>query len=51
MSLTAKVGKYVNVALNGIALYDYDQDREVQYSQGLTIGIAYAFQNFQEEKK
>ena len=51
VSLTAKVGKYVNVALNGIALYDYDQDHSVQYSQGLTIGVAYAFQNFVDAKK
>ena len=51
VGLTAKVGKYVNVALNGIALYDYDQDHGVQYSQGLTIGMAYAFQNFVDAKK
>lgn len=51
VSLTAKVGKYVNVALNGIALYDHDQSSGVEYSQGLTIGVAYAFQNYQEEKK
>ncbi|WP_310391589.1 DUF3078 domain-containing protein [Hymenobacter sp.] len=51
VGLTAKVGKYVNVALNGIALYDFDQDAGVQYSQGLTIGVAYAFQNFVDEKK
>ncbi len=51
LGLTAKVGKYVNVALNGIALYDFDQDAGIQYSQGLNIGIAYAFQNFVDEKK
>jgi hypothetical protein len=51
LGLTAKVGRYVNVALNGIALYDYDQDQEVQFSQGLTLGVAYAFQNFVDEKK
>ncbi len=51
LGLTAKVGKYVNVALNGIALYDFDQDRGVQFSQGLTLGVAYAFQNFADEKK
>jgi hypothetical protein len=45
------VGKYVNVAVNGIALYDFDQDNAIQYSQGLTIGIAYAFQNYVDEKK
>ena len=51
LALTAKVGKYVNVALNGIGLYDYDQDHGLQYSQGLTIGVAYAFQNFVDAKK
>ena len=51
LALTAKVGQYVNVALNGIALYDFDQDAGLQYSQGLNIGIAYAFQNFADEKK
>ena len=51
LGLTARVGKYVNVSLNGIALYDYDQGNAVQYSQGLTIGIAYAFQNFVDAKK
>ncbi|MDO7847213.1 DUF3078 domain-containing protein [Hymenobacter sp. M29] len=51
LGLTAKVGKYVNVALNGIALYDYDQDHGLQYSQGLTIGVAYAVQNFADAKK
>lgn len=51
VALTAKVGKYVNVALNGIALYDYDQDSSVQFSQGLTLGVGYAFQNFVDAKK
>ncbi|HEX8656899.1 MAG TPA: DUF3078 domain-containing protein [Hymenobacter sp.] len=51
LGLSAKVGKYVNVSLTGIALYDYDQDREVQFSQGLNIGIAYAVQNFTDVRK
>jgi len=51
VALNAKVGKYVNVALNGIGLYDYDQDSGVQFSQGLTIGIAYTVQNFVDVKK
>lgn len=46
VGITAKVAKYVNVALNGIALYDYDQDNDIQFSQGLTIGVAYTVQNF-----
>ena len=51
VGLTARVGKYVNVSLTGIALYDYDQDHGLQYSQGLTIGVAYAVQNFADAKK
>ena len=49
--LTAKVGRYVNVALTAIALYDADQATAVQYSQGLTLGVAYAVQNFADAKK
>lgn len=45
-SLTAKVNRYVNMALTGILLYDYDQDRALQYSQGLTLGLIYTVQNF-----
>jgi len=51
LGLTAKVGQYVNVALNGILLYDYDQDSSVQFSQGLTLGVAYTVQNFIDAKK
>lgn len=51
LGLTAKVGRYVNVSLNAIALYDFNQDNEIQFSQGLTLGVAYAFQNFADEKK
>jgi len=50
LALTAKVGKYVNVALNGIGLYDYDQDSSVQFSQGLTLGVAYTVQNYVDAK-
>lgn len=49
-SLTAKVNRYVNVALTGILLYDYDQDTAIQYSQGLTLGLIYSVQNFQDKK-
>ena len=51
VALTAKVARYLNVALNGTALYDFDQDESVQYAQGLTLGLAYSFQNFVDEKK
>ena len=49
-NLTAKVNRYINVALTGILLYDYDQDKAVQYSQGLTLGLVYSVQNFKEKK-
>jgi hypothetical protein len=49
-NLTAKVNRYINVALTGIVLYDYDQDRAIQYSQGLSLGLIYTRQNAQEGK-
>ncbi|OUJ72748.1 hypothetical protein BXP70_17210 [Hymenobacter crusticola] len=49
-SFTAKVNRYINVAITGILLYDYDQDRAVQYSQGLSLGLIYTRQNPQEKK-
>jgi hypothetical protein len=40
-SLVAKVNKYINVNLTGVVLFDNDQDRNVQYSQLLALGILY----------
>jgi len=51
LTLTAKVGRFVNVSFGGILLYDYDQDSGVQLSQGLTLGVLYTFQNYEEKKK
>ncbi|MFD1872646.1 DUF3078 domain-containing protein [Hymenobacter bucti] len=45
-SLSAKVNRFVNVSLTGILLYDYDQDRAVQYSQGLTLGVTYTARGY-----
>ncbi len=50
IDFVAKVGKYVNVGLGGILLYDYDQDSEAQVSQVFSIGFLYTFQNFTEGK-
>lgn len=50
LDLVAKVGKYINVGLGGILLYDYDQDNEAQLSQVFSIGFLYTFQNYVEEK-
>lgn len=48
LMFTAKVNRFISVGLGGILLYDYDQDNQVQLSQGLTIGFMYSFQNFKE---
>lgn len=50
MTLLAKVNKFINVGLGGILLYDYDQIDEVQLSQLFTLGFAYKFQNYIDEK-
>lgn len=51
LDLIAKVGKYINVGLGGILLYDYDQDAEAQLSQVFSIGFLYTFQNYVEPEK
>ncbi len=51
VGITAKVARFVDVSLNGIALYDYDQDNDIQFSQGLTIGLGYTVQNFRVPPK
>lgn len=51
LDLIAKVGKYINVGLGGILLYDYDQDTGVQLSQVFSIGFLYTFQNYPEPEK
>lgn len=51
LTLTAKVGRFVNVSFGGILLYDYDQDSGVQLSQALTLGVLYTFQNYEDKKK
>jgi hypothetical protein len=39
VTLTAKVTKYISTTLNGVLLYDYNQDPNVQYSQSLSFGV------------
>ena len=51
LDLIAKVGKYINVGLGGILLYDYDQDSDVQLSQVFSIGFLYTFQNYVEPEE
>jgi len=50
IGLTAKVNKFMNVTLGGIMIYDFDQDSGVQLSQAFSLGVLYAFQNFEEKK-
>lgn len=51
LALTAKVNRYINVALTGIALYDRDQDAHIQASQALSLGFLYTFQNYEDKKQ
>lgn len=39
--LSAKITKYIVTSLTAVALYDATQDKRVQWSQGLALGIAY----------
>ncbi|MGF1637178.1 MAG: DUF3078 domain-containing protein [Cyclobacteriaceae bacterium] len=50
ITITAKVNRFLNVNLGAIVLYDIDQDAAVQFSQALSIGIAYTFKNFEDKK-
>lgn len=50
LSLTAKISRFFNVNLGGIFLYDYDQDASPQYSQAISLGFLYTFQNFEDKK-
>jgi hypothetical protein len=45
VSITAKVNKYISTNLNGVLLYDFDQDKDLQYSQVLSLGVLYTFGN------
>jgi len=49
-NLTAKLGRFVNFNLGAILLYDYNQDTNVQFSEALSVGMIYTFQNYKEEK-
>ena len=49
LNLTAKVGRFINVSIGGILLYDYDQDADAQVSEAFSLGILYTFQNFKDK--
>ncbi|MCC5932205.1 MAG: DUF3078 domain-containing protein [Cyclobacteriaceae bacterium] len=48
LSMTAKVNKFLNVNLTAIMLYDIDQDKDIQFSQALSVGFAYTFKNHKD---
>ncbi|MBN7800800.1 DUF3078 domain-containing protein [Algoriphagus aestuariicola] len=48
--LTAKITNAVNVSLTSLTIYDIDQDEKIQFSQGLSIGLAFKRGNFPEKK-
>jgi len=47
---SAKIAKYFDVKLGAILVYDYDQDKDIQLSQGLSLGFVYSFRNFKDDK-
>jgi hypothetical protein len=50
IALTAKVSNLINVSLTSLSIYDIDQDKKIQFSQGLALGIAFKRGNFPEKK-
>lgn len=44
INFTMKVNKYINTNLQAVVLYDYDQDKDWQRSQILSLGILYSWQ-------
>ncbi len=44
VTLTAKVNKFINVAISGAALYDDDSDSRIQSSQTMSLGLVYKLQ-------
>ncbi len=49
LNILAKVNKYINTSIGTVVLYDYDQDKNVQYSQLLSIGFLYTLKNYEEK--
>jgi hypothetical protein len=49
LNLNVKAGRFVNVGVGGILVYDYDQDSGAQVSQVFSIGLSYSFRNFEEK--
>ncbi|HTH56771.1 MAG TPA: DUF3078 domain-containing protein [Cyclobacteriaceae bacterium] len=51
LNLIAKLGRFVNLNFGTILLYDRSQDADVQFSQALSLGMIYTFQNFAVKKE
>jgi hypothetical protein len=49
LMFNVKAGRYVNIGLGGILVYDFDQDSGAQISQAFSLGFSYTFRNFEEE--
>jgi hypothetical protein len=49
VALIAKVSNLINVSLTSLTIYDIDQDKKIQFSQGLALGIAFKRGNFPEK--
>lgn len=49
LAMSVKAGKYIDIGIGGILVYDYDQDTDVQLSQVFTVGLSYSFRNFEEK--
>lgn len=45
VTLTAKITEIISVTFTSINLYDIDQDSDIQYSQGLSLGLLYKVSN------
>lgn len=43
LNITAKVNHIINVGLNGIGLFDRNQDAKFQASQSISLGVAFTF--------
>jgi hypothetical protein len=50
LGITGKVNKYINVSFGTIVMYFYNQDKDVQISQALSLGVSYSFKNFEEKE-
>lgn len=50
VNLSGKVNQFVNVNLGGTLLYDFDQDKDVQLTEALSLGFLFTIQNFEEKQ-